>query len=247
MLDFSANAVTAVLSQSFEWVVGLHDSINMNEHKNESICFVGIDGYKLSEPIFSGSGVTWSSRVRYLIKVLAKRTMSAQALCSLIDDTVIPALSSVAGVSEISRGEAVYIREQGRYCVSCELVFATAPPPAAAGIVALTVGTVAYSCMNAFEISNVVKTGETPTLNNGIRTRIIGVRPSTVTVKGEGASGVIGAAYTSLSPSLGSVITGGISVGGIAFTGVAMTELKLDTGADGKAKITVVFTEVNET
>lgn len=247
MLDISANAVTAVLTQSFDRVVGLYDTLNMNEHKNESICFVGIDGYKLTEPVPVEGGVIFSSRVKCLIKALAKRTMSAQALCSLIDDTVIPGLSSVFGVSEINRGEALYLREQGRYCVSCELVFATAPAPVTPGFVSLTVGTTSYSCMNAFEIAKIVKTGETPTLNNGIRTRIVGVRPSAITVKGEGTSAVIGAAYTSLSPSLGSVITGGITVGGIAFTGVAMTELRLDTEADGKAKITVTFTEVNET
>lgn len=247
MLDTSLNAINSVLAQSFDMVVGLYDSVNMNEHKNESICFVGIDGYKLTDPLNTGGSVMWGSRVRYLIKALGGRTATAQGLCALIDDTVIPALGAVMGTSEISRGEAVFIREQGRYCVSCEIIFFTAPAAAVPGTVSLAVGTATYSCMTFFEIAKVVKTGETSTINNGIRTRIIGIRPSKITVKGEGASAVISSVYTSLSASLGNVITGGISVGGIAFTGVAMTELRLDAEADGKAKITVEFTEVNET
>lgn len=249
MLDISANAIKNVLAISFERVLGLYDEINMGEHKNESLCFVGIDGYKFSEPITQPDSVRWRSETKYLIKALGTRTTDAETLCGLIDDTVVPSLKAVSGVSEIKRGEAQYLREQGRYCVTCELIFCEKPASAPVLVpqIDFSVGGTPYSCMNSFTVSHVVKTGETPTLGNGIRSRIVGTRPAKITVKGEWISSVVSTVYSGLSQSLGSVITGGISVGGAAFSGVAMTGLSLDVGADGFSKITVEFTEVNET
>lgn len=232
----------------FGKVLDLFSDINVPEHRNELLCFAGIDSYTLSEALSGSNGAfVREVEVKYLIEVLGKRGMSAKELCDIFDARAVPALEGCsAQVKDIKRNSCRYSKEQGGYIVSAELVFSssfetTGMPPS----VGFTVGTTSYGCMKRFELENTVKTAETPLIGGTIKSRIVGKRPSKLRVYGEAAVGG-SAVYSALKADLGSIPTA-LTVGGISFTDMAMTSLDLVSAADGSSKITVEFTEVNDT
>ena len=248
MLENQTELIVSALKTCFDRVLDLFDEINIAEHKNELLCFTGIDSYKLSEPSDDGSR---TAEAKYLIKVLGKKNMTAAELCELFDGKVIPAVESCgAYIKEIKRLSCIYSKEQGTYIVSAEIAVATPDepsenPPEIPKSIGFHIGSVPFSCMSSFEISRVAKTSETATVGGGIRTRLVGVRALKITVKGEIEASYAASTYSSLASMLGD--TGlSVTVGGMAFNSMAMTGLDVVGSADGAAKVVAEFTEVNE-
>lgn len=241
--------VKAALTSCFGTVYDLFGGVNVPEHRNELLCFAGIDSYTLTEALSDNNGsFVRGVEVKYLIEVLGKRNMPAKELCDVFDTRAVPALEQCAAlVKDIKRNSCRYSKEHDGYIVSAELVFsstyktAEAPVPQSVGF---SMGGVTYGCMKRFTLENTVRTSETTLLSGTVKSRIVGRRPSKLKVYGETVTGG-GAVYGSLSTSLGSVVTS-LSVGGILFAGMAMTALDLETASDGTSKITVEFTEVND-
>lgn len=248
MLENQTALIASALKTCFDRVLDLFDWVNIAEHKNELLCFTGIDSYKLSEPSDDGKR---TAEAKYLIKVLGKKNMPAAELCGLFDDKAIPAVESCgAYIKEIKRLSCVYSKEQGAYIVSAEITVATPEepseePPEIPKSIGFYIGNVPFSCMSSFEISRVAKTSETATVGGGIRTRLVGVRALKITVKGEIEASYAAATYSSLALMLGA--TGlNITVNGMSFGSMAMTGLDVVGSADEAAKVVAEFTEVNE-
>lgn len=247
MFETQLAPVKAALTACFGTVYDLFGEINVPEHRNELLCFAGIDSYTLTEALSDNNGAyVRGVEVKYLIEVLGRKNMTAQALCDVFDSEAVPALEKCGAlVKDIKRNSCRYSKEQGGYIVSAELVFSSTYETS--GIpqnVGFTVGGVTYGCMKRFTLESTVKTSETPLLGGTIKSRIVGKRPSKLKVYGETAVGG-GAVYGMLKVSLGSVMAS-LSVGGMSFTDMAMTALDLESAADGSSKITVEFTEVND-
>lgn len=248
MVDSHINAIKQALSGCFDRVLDLFDGINLPEHKNELLCFAGIDSYRLPEAVAADEGTAMRrAEIKYLIKVLGKRNMSAADLCKIFDDDAVPALEGCGvSINEIKRCSCVYSREQGRYIVSAELVFtAEMSSDGSSNSVSFSIGNTSFGCMTSYEISNIVKTADTPTLGAGMITRIVGKKPLRVTLKGRASAAGASAAYSTLSAYLG-IVQPTVTVGGIAFTSLSLTGLTLGGDSDGGATLTAEFTEVNE-
>ena len=248
MFEAQLAPVVAALTNCFGRVLDLFADINVPEHRNELLCFAGIDGYALSEALSGSNGAfVREVEVKYLIEVLGKRGMSAKELCDVFDTQAVPALERCgAQVKDIKRNPCRYSKEQGGYIVSAELVFSSSFETAGVSpSVGFTVGATSYGCMKRFEIESTVKTAETPLVGGAIKSRIVGKRPSKLRVYGEAAVGG-GTVYNTLKAELGS-IPDVLTVGGISFSDMAMTSLDFVSAADGSSKITVEFTEVNDT
>lgn len=246
MFEAQLAPVTSALEECFGKVLDLFSGINVNEHRNELLCFGGIDGYTLSEAVSDGGGAfSRTVEVKYLIELLGRKNMSAKELCDIFDGEAVPALENCgAAVKEIKRCSCRYSKEQGGYIVSAELRFTSKfETSGAVQSVAFSVGGVSYGCMRSFTIENAAKTGETPLINGVIKSRLVGTRPMKIKVVGETAFGG-GAVYNSLKIGLGGVAPS-LMIGGMSFSGMAMTGLTLTGEADGSSKITVEFTEVN--
>lgn len=247
MLENQTALINAALESCFDRVLDLFDGINMAEHKNELLCFTGIDSYKLSEPVDSGGSAKRTAEVKYLIKALAKKNMSAEDICAIFDDKAVPAIESCgADIKEIKRNSCVYSKENGTYIVSAELtVLSDESSDCTPDSIGFSIGTSSLNCMKSFEISRAAKTAETPTIGGGIRSRMVGVRPLKITVKGEAADSFVPSVYSALSSKLG---TAGLSitVGGLVFGGMAMTGLDIGGSTGGSAKLAVEFTEVTD-
>lgn len=247
MFETQLAPVKEALGSCFGRVLELFSEINVPEHRNELLCFAGIDSYTLSEALADDNGACMRGvEVKYLIEVLGRKNMSAKELCDIFDSQAVPALEQCgAQVKDIKRNACRYSKEQGGYIVSAELVFSakyeTAGVPQFVGF---TLGNTAYTCMKRFVIESGVKTSETPLLGGTVKSRIVCSRPTKIKVCGETAFGN-SSVYTALRAGLGSAAVN-LSVGGIAFAGMAMTALDLESSADGSSKITVEFTEVND-
>ena len=244
----STDLIKQALAKIFDRVLDLFDGINMPEHKNETLCFVGLDGYKLSEPLPDGSGASArSAEVKYLIKALSKRNMSAKELAELFDSHAAEALLSCGlAVKELKRGSCSYSKEQDRHALTAEItVGATLEGGGEAESIGFSVGGEEYFFIRSFEIKNAFKTADTATIGGGIRTRAVGKKPLSITLKGSTAGSGAFEAYTSLSENLnGAPIT--VTVGEAEFSSMVLTELLLSGKADGNYAIEIGFTEVNE-
>ena len=247
MFETQLAPVKEALNGCFGSVLELFSDINVPEHRNELLCFAGVDSYTLSEALADDSGAYMRGvEVKYLIEVLGRRNMSAKELCDIFDGQAVPALERCgAQVKDIRRNSCKYSKERGGYIVSAELVFSSKYETSGVPqLIGFTLGGAAFSCMKRFVIESGVKTSETPLLSGSVKSRIVCGRPTKIKVYGETAYG--GAAvYTALKSGLGSAAEG-LSVGGMEFGGMAMTALDLESSADGSSKITVEFTEVND-
>lgn len=248
MSDNTSDKIKSALQGCFDTVCDLFDGLNMPEHKNELLCFVGLDSYSVSEPVYGALGAQRVIEAKYLVKALAKRGMSAKELCDSFDEKAVPALMA-AGLepSQIKRGSCAYSREQGRHTVFAELTLKSCENTGEA-FESLSVsvdGTQLYG-LTSYEISRSVKTGETPTLGAGIRSRIVGIRPTKITLRGN-LGFAAPSVYTQLSTYLGSAVPQTVAVAGMSFSGMVMTGLELVGNPDKTSRIEAVFTEVNET
>ena len=127
MFEIQLQPVKAVLTDCFGKVYDLFGDVNVPEHRNELLCFAGIDSYTLTEALSDSDGAFLrGAEVKYLIEVLGRRDMSAQALCDIFDSEAVPALEKCgAPVKDIKRNSCRYSKEQGGYIVSAELSFSS--------------------------------------------------------------------------------------------------------------------------
>ncbi len=248
MINDRTDLIKQALSSVFDRVVDLFDGINVSEHRNETICFTGIDSYRLSEPVADGSGASSrSAEIKYAVKLLAGKNMSAGELAEKFDASAADALlSSGLTVKELKRSSCEYSKEHGRHVLTAEL---TVSDPCAGASAAESVGFsldgTEFFCMRSYELKNTFKTADIPTLGNGIRTRTVGKKPLVVTLKG----GIAGAGASAVYSSLASRLNGGkssVGVNGMTFGSMVMTGLDLVGKAGGLSELTVEFTEVNE-
>ncbi len=248
MITDQTEIIKSALAGCFDRVLDLFDMINMPEHRGETLCFVGNDGYKLGEAAADGSGgASGTAEVTYLIKALSKRGMSAAELSELFDSKAVPALGGCGlNIVGLKRGPCAYSREQNAYSVSAELTVGsefsseTAPPE-----IEVSVSGTQIAGIRSFELAGVAKTGETATFGGGIRTRIIGRRPLRVILRGNASESGAAALYSSLSKLLGTVQSQ-ISVGGEVFDQMALTDLSVVSEIGKSSEIRAEFTEVNE-
>ncbi len=248
MINDQTALIKQALSDVFDRVLDLYDGINIPEHKNELLCFVGIDSYILSEPVSDGTGSVYrSAEVKYLIKLLGRKNMSAAELAGIFDKNAADALfAGGMNIVELKRNSASYSKEQGCHTLTAQLtVSSTAAVQGTPESVSFSVGGRGFLCMTSYEIKNAVKTADTPTIGNGIRTRTVGKKPVVITIKGAVPSGGASAVYSSLSTYL-SGAKQSVSVDGMTFASMVMTGLDLIGSTDGVSKLTVEFTEVNE-
>lgn len=247
MFEAQLGLINSALEGIFDRVLNIFEEINMQEHRNELICFTGVDGYKLGEAEAGGEGSVRRAEVVFVIKALGKRGMSAAELCEIFDEKTAPAArAAIPTAKELKRLPCVFLKDSGRYCVSAEI--AAEISESAAEIpenIGFSVGGEFYPCMKSFEIKREVKTGETPTIGSGIRTRVVGTRPLRIKAFGKTAGGAGPAVYTKLSLNLGAAAQT-VTVGGLSFGLMVMTGLELSAESDGSGKIEAEFTEVNE-
>lgn len=247
MFESALAPVITLLEQSFGTVYDLFSEINMPEHKNETLCFSGIDGYTLSDTSYAGSSGSYrNAEVKYTVQLLGKRNMSAHDLCEILDTKVLPALEGCAEeIKDILRQPCRYVKEQGRYLASAELTFYTKQPSETSPkSVPFSLGGTSFNCFTKFEIENSVKTAETALLNGVIKSRKIGLHPAKITLSGKAFDGGANI-YTQLKPSLG-LKAGSLTVNGMDFSGYMMSGLKLTVSKDGAFDISTEFTEVDE-
>ena len=248
MFENQTSIIKAALETCFDRVLDLFDGINTAEHKNELLCFVGIDGYKLLRTVSGGTGSAERiAEVKYLIKALGSKNMSAEELCGIFDSGAMPALEGCGiKIRELKRNSCAYSKEQGCYTVSAELTVTESEQTASLPeSIAFSIGNVVFGCMRSYGISRAVRVSETPTVVDGIRTRTAGVRPIKITVRGEISAAGANNVCSALSAYLGGSAVN-ISVAGMGFTSMAMTGLDISGRADGSSDLTVEFTGVNE-
>lgn len=245
--DERENLIKQALEGCFDRVLGLFDGINMSEHRNELLCFFGIESYRLSEPKPSGDGAQRSAEIKYAVRALSKRNMSAEEFCRFFDETVIPAIENCgAGIKEIKREPCEFSKEHGCHALSAILTAVTeAATEDVPEKIPFLLGSQSFDFISSFEIKREIKTVEIPTLGSGIRTRMIGSRPVKIILRGESSNGGLSAAYTSLAAYYGALIPT-MTVNGMTFGGMALSLLSLSGSAGGASKLTAEFTEVNE-
>lgn len=246
MFEDRTQTIKTALGGVFDRVLDLFDGIRMPEHRNELLCFVGIDGYTLSEAVYSSEKSGRTAELKYLVKALGARETTAKELCEKFDGEAVPALEG-CGLSfkEIKRTSCAFLREQGCYCVSAELIAESFEPTGEEiKSVGFSLGELSLGCMSRYEISRTHRTAVTPTVGSGIITRSVGNMPLKVSVSGEMPADDAAKVYSQLSPYFGMACEA-LNVGGNAFAGMYMTELGMSGSADGRTKLTVGFTEVN--
>lgn len=244
MFDAELNAIKTALSGVFDRVLDIFDGINMPEHRNETLCFVGIGGYKLLKPVYGGAA---PCELSFTVQALGKRTMSAAELSALFDGYAVAAIEGCGlSVDSIKREACTYSKEQQRHKITAEVkVISSLSAPSALPAVELTVGEEVIGGMDEFKIERKISTGETPTIDSGIKTRVIGEKPTKITVKGNASRLAAAGIYSKLCGFLGGQ-TVTVSLAGISFAKMMLTELSLYGSDRDFSGITAEFSGVNE-
>ena len=241
--DEGLDSLKTALAGVFGRVEDLFGGPDMSEHRNETVCFVGISGYKISEAVYGGHS---PAEVTVAVKALGSRDMSASELCDLFDAEALAAISGCGlSVSSIKRRECEYLKENQRYCVCADIILdAETEAGGSAPSVELTLNGEAIGCMTGFEVVRSVKVGETPTLDGGIISRVIGERPVKITVGGAASPAAASGVYSKLGEYLGA---GGVDItlSGLSFAGVTLTGLEISSQQAGISKITAEFCGVS--
>lgn len=250
MAGFSdqSDIIKQSLSELFDRVCDLYERVNPAEHRNETICFVGVDSATVGEAVSNGDGgSTRTAEVRYLVRALSKRDMSADDLCELFDGGAIPAVEGCGlGIEKIEREPCLFSKEHGAYTVSAKVtVRSEEADTAAAEGIGFSIDGAEFACMRSYEVSRAVKTAETPTIGMGIITRSVGARALKIKLSGVLSAESAGTVYSSLAAHLGGRPVS-LTVAGLIFPNMTMTELTLGGSLKKGSEIAVGFTEVNE-
>lgn len=214
------------LSERFDRVLGLFDRISTEEHRNETLCFVGIESYVLKEAVSGTQTIKRPAETVYSVKLLGTRRQSAEELSELFDTVAIPAVDAALGfLKEIRRKPCVYSREQERYCASAEFVTSEETDaislPAGVGF---RIMSTAIPYMNHFTYTRGLMIEQMPMLNGSVIAGISGRAPGKLVVWGEVPYSDISAVSQQLNSYVGQRIMM-LSIGGLTlmmFTGISV-------------------------
>ncbi len=245
MPDYGLNALKTALEGIFDRVLDLFDGINISEHRNETLCFAGVGGYKLERAVYGGNA---PCEVVFSVRALGSRTMSAVDLSALFDEKALPAIEGCGlDIVSIKRQMCAYSKEQQRHEIFADVtVNTTVLCGGAAQSVGLTVDGEEVSGMSDFRVERKLSVGETPTLESGIKTRVIGEKPMKITAKGVTSRDAAAGIYSRLAPLLGAGIPTLVAVSGMSFGAMILSGLSLYGAGPGFSGIELEFCGVNE-
>lgn len=243
MLREQLNILKDAVDDFFDGTYDSFDSLNMNEHLNETLCFVGVSEYKLGRalPNAVSTGVS-PLYATFTVTALGKRNMSASELVSYIDSSVIPAVRlSILDVRAINRKPCIYSKEQGRYSVSFEVETYCEQSSAYTASLNVFLNGTYYGFFSDWSVSQGYKTYKLGTIYAGSVSGISRKEPSELSVSGELIASQGKEAYSSVAQYLGTVVT--VSVDGILFPNLLLKEVKYEKNGES-AKLTARLCEV---
>lgn len=228
----SARAVADRVCNSF-------DEINMLRHINETICFAGLKEYRIIE---SGSDGVRSMDATFEVTLLAKRGMSAENLCLLADEKLIPNLCEYPTVKDISRKSCAYSKEHQRYLLSLLVTFADECECDFSPDFQVSLGGNDWSIFDECVINNECKLYQLATVTGKYLQGIKSDSPLSVTLKAHGSVSGILVKYASAS-QLKHTFTS-LTVNGVELGTLYVNSVLCDVRAN-KATLCVQLSEVN--
>ena len=244
MLTDQLNILKDTVDDFFDGTYDSFESLNMNEHLNETLCFVGVSEYKLGRALPNAVSIGVSPLyTTFTVTALGKRNMSASELVSYVDGSVIPAVRlSILNIRAINRKSCVYSKEHGRYSLSFEVeTFCEQTSSFTTSLNVFFNGTY-YGFFSDWSISQGYKTYKLGTIYAGSVSGISRKEPNELTVSGELIASEGKEAYSSVAQFLGTVVT--VSVDGILFPNLLLKEVKYEKNGES-AKLIARLCEVN--
>lgn len=244
MLVEQLNIIKSSVESFFDGVYDSFESINMNEHLNETLCFVGISGYKMGKSLPNVAGVGYSPlNATFTVTALGKRNMSANDLVGYVDSRAVPAVRLTdLEVLSINRKPCVYSKEHGRYSVSFEIETYREQPTAYASKLSVLFGTTSFAFFNDWECLQGYKTYKLGSLYGNSICGTVRKEPCEIAVKGELIASAGQTAYLTVSAYLGTVMS--LSLDGTLFSNMLLKEVEYEKNGES-ASIVAKFCEVS--
>ncbi len=245
MFSNSINSIKSALSPVCR-VLDSFESINMAEHFNEVLCFVGTKDYKATQICFGASGTRFLiAEVTLSVDILADRTMTAAQLKTLADNTVMITIANIGlNISSIGRKECIFSKTHSRHTTTVEVVIEEKIPMSAVVIPTVFLNGVAEPMLTNHEIIKGTKTVQTSLVNKAMLSGKVCPVPNKITLSGKlllsEANSTLNR-YSELSDTVMPVI-----VGANVFNNMLLTSIDLKQIGTSACQVTLELTEVNE-
>lgn len=245
MFGNSINTIKSALSPVCR-VLDSFESINMAEHFDEVLCFVGTKDYKAGEICFGANGNRFLiANVTLSVDILADRKMTAAELKTLADSTVMITLANLGlNILSIQRKECAFSKAHSRFMTTVELVIEDKIPMSAVIAPTVLLNGIAEPMFTTHEITKGTKTVQTPLVNKAMLSGKVCPVPNKVSLSGKLLLSEVKTALTRFDELSGVVMP--LIIGSNVFTNMLLTNISLKQTGASVCQITLELTEVNE-
>ena len=222
------------------------DSLNMQEHLNEMLCFVGITNYKTGEVCVGINGNRYFAvKLSVCVDILADRTMTASQLAAVADSAFVKTLSNIGlDLISVERKNCEFSKAHSRYktSVTLELEDKLSLPSITSSSVLLN-GALEPS-LQTYQIINSIKTASTPLVSKGVLSNSVCQMPTKIILGGFLPFAEADSVYSRYMALSNTRVP--INIGANTFTNMVLTNINLAKKSDSVCSVSLEFTEVNE-
>ncbi len=245
MFNNTLNLIKTSLSP-FCKILDSFDGINMQEHLNEMLCFVGISDYKTGEVCVGISGNRFFAvKLSVCVDILAERTMTASQLVTVADEAFVKTLSTVGiDLVSIERKNCEFSKSHSRYKVSVLLELEDKLSLPSLNSAPVLINGNLEPSLQSYRIAGASKTACTPLINNAMLSNPVCPMPVKIVLSGFVPFAEADAAYSRYN-SLSNVRVP-INIGANTFNNMLLTGVDISRKSESVCSVSLEFTEVNE-